>query len=130
MKNTCIFCSIVETKTPQHEIIWEDKKHMAFLDKYPSKEGHTLVIPKKHSARHLDLNEDEYIELFLAVQKVAHLLDAKTSSHTIAMVIEGLSVPHTHVHLVPLKKGEKLAHFENIEKTQEELKAFADGIRN
>ena len=43
----CIFCDILDGKRDGH-IVYEDEEHLAFLDKYPIDDGHTLVIPKKH----------------------------------------------------------------------------------
>ena len=42
----CIFCDILDGKREAH-IVYEDDHHIAFLDKYPIDDGHTLVIPKK-----------------------------------------------------------------------------------
>lgn len=128
MKN-CVFCSVVNSNDPHHEIIWQDEKHIAFLDINPSKTGHALVIPKKHSESHLDMSPEEYSELFVAARSVSKLLKEKLNSYLISLVVEGISVPHTHIHLIPLKEGEELATFENFRPAPEELKEVADLIR-
>lgn len=128
MNNPCVFCNIVKENKPHHEIIWEDENHIAFLDINPSKPGHTLVIPKTHSVSHLDLNDAEYSELFLAVRKVSQLIKEKLQVKLVGVAIEGFSVAHTHVHLIPLNDGEKLAHFNNFVPTKEELSNVAKKI--
>ena len=125
----CIFCSIADKNEPFHEIIWESDSHIAFLDINPSKDGHTLVIPKKHSVFHTDLSQEEYTALFSAVREVSGLLKEKLSPDLVAVVLEGFHVPHTHVHLIPLHKGEQLAQFENHLASAEELSYIADNIR-
>ena len=44
----CIFCEIVKGNIKSKGILWEDKKHMAFLTPFPNTEGFTVVVPKKH----------------------------------------------------------------------------------
>ena len=53
----CIFCDILDGKRDGH-IVYEDDEHIAFLDKYPIDDGHTLVIPKKHYERITDMNSN------------------------------------------------------------------------
>jgi len=125
----CIFCSIAESNIPHHKIIWEDTNHIAFLDINPSKEGHTLVIPKKHSLSHLELSPSEYSELFIAAESVSNLLKETLRANHIGLVIEGTSVPHTHIHLIPLKENEELAQFTQIHPTPEKLQETANKIR-
>ena len=35
------------------------RHHIAFLDKYPIDDGHTLVIPKKHYERITDMDSND-----------------------------------------------------------------------
>lgn len=42
-----IFCLISQKKEPAF-IVFEDKNIIAFLDKEPFSNGHTIIIPKKH----------------------------------------------------------------------------------
>lgn len=117
---SCIFCDIAEKGVESGVSFWENETHVAFLDINPSKKGHTLVIPKKHSASHLELNEHEYTQLWQAVRAVAKNIEEVLSPKVVSVVIEGLEVPHTHVHLIPLQEGEKLAHFDHINLQEEE----------
>ena len=52
---TCIFCDILDGKREGH-FIYEDKDHVAFLDKYPIEDGHTLVIPRIHHEKITDMD--------------------------------------------------------------------------
>ena len=47
MSADCIFCRIVEGKTPSTRV-YEDADALAFMDIGPIVRGHTLVIPKSH----------------------------------------------------------------------------------
>ena len=45
---SCVFCAIVAGDAPAVRI-WEDDEHLAILDIRPFTQGHTLVIPKRHT---------------------------------------------------------------------------------
>ncbi len=49
-----IFTEIIEGKLPGY-IIFEDKNHVAILDKYPIDTGHSLIIPKKPYEKIIDM---------------------------------------------------------------------------
>ena len=52
----CIFCKIANHDIPG-KIIYEDDVCMAFLDLSQTTDGHTLVIPKKHYAHILEVDQ-------------------------------------------------------------------------
>ena len=45
----CIFCEIAAGRAPR-SLVYEDDQALAFLDIQPVNPGHTLVIPRAHSA--------------------------------------------------------------------------------
>ena len=63
----CIFCDIVAGRLPA-VTLYEDDKVMAFMDIFPLRRGHVLVIPRQH---HRQLHE-------LDSELRAHLLDTAT----------------------------------------------------
>jgi len=100
--NDCIFCKIAKGEIPCAKI-WEDDKHIAFLDKFPNVRGMALVIPKKHFDSYaFDMEDNELCNLIKASKKVARLLDKKLNVKRTAMVMEGLGVNHVHIKLYPL----------------------------
>jgi histidine triad (HIT) family protein len=109
--NPCPFCSIVEGKKPDHKITWEDSDHLAFYDINPVTNEHTLLIPKKHFSNILDMDSTEYAKLMEAARMLAQKVKDSTNCHLVSMVVEGLSVSHVHVHLIPFQKGEDLIKF-------------------
>ena len=52
-----IFTKIIDGEIPSHKIA-EDENYYAFLDIFPLKEGHTLVIPKKEIDYIFDLDDE------------------------------------------------------------------------
>ena len=102
---SCIFCDILEGKREGH-IVYEDEKHIAFLDKYPIDDGHTLVIPKKHYERITDMDSTDVGELFSLIPKIAKavLLGAGADAFSLAQNNGKAAkqiIPHVHVHIIP-----------------------------
>lgn len=97
----CIFCKIVAGEIPCYKV-WEDDEHLAFLTIGPMQEGHTLVIPKTHDPYLFDLEDDRYQSLLVAAKKVAIKLKQVFGVPRIGVAVEGFSVDHVHIHLVPI----------------------------
>lgn len=96
-----IFTKIINRELPGY-IVAEDENHIAILDIFPVKEGHTLVIPKREVDYLFDLSSEEVSSLFAFAQKVARAIEAEIPCRRIGVAVVGLEVPHAHVHLVPL----------------------------
>jgi histidine triad (HIT) family protein len=95
-----VFARIVRGEIPCHKV-WEDERHLAFLDIRPVQPGHTLVIPKADGDYLFDLEPAAYGALMEAVHKVARLLQERTGCKRVVVVVLGYEVPHAHVHLIP-----------------------------
>ncbi|WP_317899972.1 HIT family protein [Aurantibacillus circumpalustris] len=96
-----IFSKIVAGEIPCYKIA-EDENYLAFLDVFPLKKGHTLVIPKKEVDYIFDLDSTTYSGLMEFSKKVAVAIKRSIPSKRISMQVIGLEVPHAHVHLIPI----------------------------
>jgi histidine triad (HIT) family protein len=96
-----IFTKIVKGEIPCYKIA-ENDEFLAFLDVYPLKKGHTLVIPKKETDYIFDLDDETYQGLMSFSKKVAIAIKKSVSCKRISMQVIGLEVPHAHVHLIPI----------------------------
>ena len=96
-----IFSKIVQGEIPCYKVA-EDAKHLAFLDVFPLKRGHTLVIPKKETDYIFDLQSADYGELMDFTYRVASALKAAVPCKRLSMQVIGLEIPHAHVHLIPI----------------------------
>lgn len=103
----CVFCKILNQEIPCFKI-WEDEKHLAFLDINPINPGHTLLIPKKHQESLWELNDNDYTELMLAAKKLAKKIKQKMKCEKVGIAVEGFGVPHVHIHIVPVDKPNEL----------------------
>jgi histidine triad (HIT) family protein len=101
----CVFCDIINKTTPAY-VIYEDAGHVAFLDKYPISIGHTLVLPKTHFERVINMSQRDFCALYSRVHVLNQLITSKlaaTASHI--SINDGAAanqlIPHVHVHIIP-----------------------------
>lgn len=125
---TCIFCQIVRGVEPAHRV-WESEDLLAFLTRSPCNPGHTLLIPKTHVDYVFDLEEPLYTNIFRAAKQLSEPIEKATDAKRIGVAIEGFSVSHVHLHLVPLYNVSELDPHRRIEQTQQELAEVAGRIR-
>ena len=111
----CVFCKIIAGEIPSH-IIWEDKKHIAFLSIFPNTPGFSVVAAKKHMDSYVFNNADKVIsDLLLATKKVAKILDATFDDVArCGMFFEGYGVDHLHSRLFPMHGTSKLDSWEEV----------------
>ena len=96
-----IFTKIINGEIPCYKIV-EDEHHFAFLDINPIAEGHTLVVPKKEVDYIFELDDEVLSKLNIFAKKVALAIDDALGTIRTGMIVEGLEVPHAHIHLVPI----------------------------
>ncbi|MCK4670491.1 MAG: HIT family protein [Nanoarchaeota archaeon] len=127
--NECIFCKIInrEIKT---DFVYEDEKYIAFMDIEPVAKGHILIIPKKHCRFFIEMPEEEFAEMNKVVHRLANVLKKATDAEYIHLGIEGIDVPHVHIHLVPRKKDDGLSSYKRTKYEEGEMDAFAEKIRS
>jgi histidine triad (HIT) family protein len=117
-----IFTKIVNGEIPSYKVA-EDERFYAFLDINPLVKGHTLVIPKKEVDYLFDIEDKEFKDLFLFAKKVAVGLKKVIPCEKIGVAVIGLEVPHTHIHLIPLKTMDDIDFGRpKLKLSQEELK--------
>jgi len=113
MENDCLFCKIAKGEINSPGIFWQDDNFMAFLSIFPSVEGFTVVIPKKHYPSDVLTMPDEDLKNFIIVAKKVSeiLLGHFEDVGRVGLVMEGLGIDHAHIKLIPmhgtpnLKKG-------------------------
>jgi len=103
--SSCSFCRIVSGAEPA-QIIYEDADSIAFLDREPAAEGHTLVVPRLHARTILDITPVSAGALMTAATRVARMIDRTLHPDGMTMVqtnehAGGQTAFHIHLHLVP-----------------------------
>ena len=118
-----IFSKIVSGEIPCYKIA-ENENYFAFLDIRPTSKGHTLVIPKVQNDYIFDLSDEQLCGLVLFSKKVANALIQSIPCQRIGIKVIGLEVPHTHIHLIPIRvegdmnHGKEVLHFTEEEFTE------------
>ena len=125
---TTIFTKIMNGEIPCHKI-YEDEKYFAFLDIRPINTGHTLCIPKEETDYIFDLDDDVLSGLAVFSKKIAAALKKSVACKRVGVMVLGLEVPHTHIHLVPINSQGDLSFDNAKEADQEELAKLAEKIR-
>ena len=105
VRANCTFCKIIAGSLPSHRI-YEDSYSITILSIDPISDGHTLVIPKNHTPKFWQMEDDqEYINLMLTARKIAQALNKTFHPEHILELIEGLEINHTHIHIIPAQKS-------------------------
>jgi diadenosine tetraphosphate (Ap4A) HIT family hydrolase len=121
MITNCVFCKIVTGQIPSAKT-WEDENFLAILDINPNTKGMTLVLTKAHYDSYVfEMPDEVHQQLWLAVKKVARLLEKALGVQRVAAVMEGMGVNHAHIKLYPLYGLEK-----EFEETWAKDKIFLD----
>jgi histidine triad (HIT) family protein len=102
-----IFTKIITGEIPSYRIK-EDEKFFAFLDIFPLREGHVLVVPKLEIDRFFDLPSDYLRELLVFAQPIAQAIEASFACNRCGISVIGLEVPHAHLHLIPINAANDL----------------------
>ena len=92
-------------------IILETDHCLAFLDKHPVSEGHTLVLPLRPVASLYELDDPTHAEIWRAVCRVRAILVERfhPAGFTIGVndgQAAGQTVAHAHVHVIPRYAGD------------------------
>ena len=114
--------------------MYEDDSHIAFLDKYPIDDGHTLVITKKHYERITDMDSSDVGKLFSLIPKIAKavLLGAGADAFSLAQNNGKAAkqiIPHVHVHIIPRYNNKGTVWTKREIPTQEILSELAQKIK-
>jgi histidine triad (HIT) family protein len=124
-----IFSKIVAGEIPCYKVA-ENEKHLAFLDAFPVVKGHVLVIPKKETDKLFDLPKEDYDQLMDFTYMVAQALGKAIPCLRVGMTVQGLEVPHVHVHLIPLNTVENINFGNKLTLNAEEFTEIADKIKS
>ena len=125
-----IFSKIVRREIPAY-IVAEDDTHIAFLDVFPLVKGHTLVVPKKEYDYIFDIESKDYINLWKFAKNVERKMNISIECKRIAIVVIGLEVPHTHIHLIPINSVTDINfQKEKLKLTHDEFVKIASQIKS
>jgi histidine triad (HIT) family protein len=123
-----VFTLIMEGKIPG-SFVYQDDIAVAILTIQPIREGHVLVIPRDEIDQWSDVPETTAIHLMKVSHKIANAMKTIFPSKRIGLMIAGLEVPHTHIHLVPMDSMDDMNFSFARNADGDELKRTAEKIR-
>ena len=103
--NNCIFCKIINKEIPSN-IVYEDEEFLAFLDIAKATNGHTILIPKKHSKNVLECDDETLAKMIVVAKKIALNMQEKLNVPGFNILtncneVAGQTCFHFHIHIIP-----------------------------
>lgn len=110
--------------------VWRDERAVAFMSIAPLQPGHTLVVPVDEVDHWLDLDEALLAHVMSVAHTIGRAIQAAFQPEKVGLMLAGLEVPHTHVHLVPIRGVHDL-DFSNADSgaSGDAIEAAAERIR-
>ncbi len=92
-------------------VLLETPQTVAFFDRYPITEGHTLVVPKSVVVSPYELDNAIQAELWDTVRRVREILAARHHPNGFNIGVNdgsaaGQTVCHAHIHVIPRYEGD------------------------
>lgn len=124
-----IFSKIISGEIPAYKVA-ENERYIAFLDIFPLRKGHTLVVPKQETDYLFDLDDETYLGLMAFAKQVAGAVKQAIPCNRVGVAVIGLEVPHAHVHLIPINtESDMNFRNEKLKLPKEEFEEIAATIR-
>lgn len=123
-----VFTKIIKGDVPSYKIA-EDDQFFAFLDIFPLREGHVLVVPKLEVDKIFDLPQNYLSQMLVFAQPIAKAIEKAFNCNRCGITVIGLEVPHAHMHLVPINTSNDLNFTQaKIKISEEELRGVQQKI--
>ena len=123
-----IFTKIIHGEIPSYKIA-ENEQFFAFLDIFPLREGHVLVIPKVEVNKIFDLPAEYLSQMLVFAQPIAKAIEKSFPCNRCGISVIGIEVPHAHMHLLPINSANDLNFTQpKLKLSEEALKTIQEKI--
>lgn len=129
MNEKTIFQKIIDREIPA-DMVYEDDQFLALLDINPVTKGHTLLVPKQPFMWMQDVPNALLGETFVCAKKIMSAIKESLECDFVSVLVEGIEVPHFHVHLIPSKAGTRNAVWNHTSYEEGEQKVYAEKIKS
>ncbi len=124
-----LFTRILQGEIPGR-FVYQDERCAAFLSIAPLQPGHTLVVPREEVDHWIDLDPDLAAWCMKVAQRIGRAQMKAFHPRRIGVLIAGMEVPHTHLHVVPIREERDLDFARaNALALPEELDRAAEALR-
>jgi histidine triad (HIT) family protein len=109
--------------------VYEDPEIVAFLDRYPISDGHTLVLPRAHYERFDEVPVETLRSMYSTVQGLNRRIRERMQTEGAHISVnDGRAahqlVPHIHVHIIPRKENDDATFTARKRYTHEQMEAI------
>jgi histidine triad (HIT) family protein len=123
-----IFSKIISGEIGSYKIA-ENESFFAFLDVFPLREGHVLVVPKTEVNKVFDLGDDYLSQMLVFAKPIAKAIEKAFPCNRCGISVIGIEVPHAHMHLIPINSANDLNFTQpKMKVSEEELKKVQEKI--
>lgn len=129
----CVFCKIISGEFSS-ATIYENEEFKVLLDRFPSKVGHVLILPKAHVENIFELDPEVGGRLFRLAVQIASVMK-KALGFTDMNILQnngpvaGQTVNHFHLHLIPRYENDNVTiTWKTTDPSEEELEAVRKKI--
>jgi histidine triad (HIT) family protein len=123
-----IFSKIIAGDIPCYKIA-ENDLFLAFLDVFPLRRGHVLVVPKLEVDRFFDIEDAVLAQMMQFAKPIAAAIESVVPCNRVGLSVIGLEVPHAHLHLVPISSAQDLNFTQpKLELQEQELRQIQQDI--
>lgn len=126
----CIMCDLVEARS---RVVFEAADALVFVERYATRFGHLLVVPRAHTERITALDEDVYLALSRIAYRGARVLERALDAKRVYIASFGAVTPlatscvHPHIHLVPIHDGGLVDRPANVFSWSEGISIYEPG---
>jgi diadenosine tetraphosphate (Ap4A) HIT family hydrolase len=102
----CPFCRL-----PPERVLDGNAHALAVADAFPMSRGHTLIIPRRHTASFFDLTAEEVTAVYGLLRRMKERLGNALGpgGYNVGVnvgAVAGQTIDHVHVHLIPRFPGD------------------------
>ena len=129
----CIFCKIIAGEIPS-ATIYENDEFKVILDRFPSGEGHALILPKNHVPNVFEIDPAQAGRAYALAAKLTRAMKEVLGFTDMNILqnngpIAGQTVFHFHIHLIPRYENDgQTINWKQTSPTAEELAAVKEEI--
>ena len=124
-----IFTKILAGELPGH-FVWKDEVCFAIMTIQPIRAGHVIVIPNNEVNHWDDVPPLSVAHLMQVGQHIAKAIKANVVCKRVGVMVVGIEVPHTHIHLMPIDSIADMDFNKAKPMAQDELAAMALKLRS
>ena len=129
----CIFCKIIAGEIPS-ATIYENDEFKVILDRFPSGEGHALILPKNHVPNVFEIDPAQAGRAYALAAKLARAMKEVLGFTDMNILqnngpIAGQTVFHFHMHIIPRHKNDTVKiGWEKHEVSSEKIKEITEKV--